>query len=90
MNILPRNVPAAETNSKKGSARATASRRIEVTVERETINMLVRGEFKENEKGASTGAAGPDSRRLKLPPPAAARDKRHIPGEPIKARQPGG
>jgi len=51
MNILPCSVPALETNSKEDSAKTPVNRRIEVTVERETINMLVRESSKKTRKG---------------------------------------
>jgi hypothetical protein len=74
-NILRRGVPATIANSKKGSAEAIVNRRIEVTVERETVTMLVRGQPKENQDGPASGKDRPESDRLELPPPAPANEE---------------
>jgi hypothetical protein len=73
MNILRRRVPAAETAGKNGPAEATVNQRIEVTVERETVTMLVRGQPNDDQKPASD-KAGLESQHLGLPPPAEARE----------------
>jgi hypothetical protein len=44
MNILRRWARATKETAQEGAAKATVSRRIEVTVERETVTMLVRGQ----------------------------------------------
>ena len=49
MNILRRNVPAEKSDAKVGGAEGTVHRRIEVTVERETVSVLVRTKL--NAKG---------------------------------------
>jgi len=69
MNILRRGVPAGEEAAKKSAAEATVSRRIEVTVERETVTMLVRSLPKGGRDERASGSSGPESERRKLPPP---------------------
>jgi hypothetical protein len=44
MNILRCGVQAAKAASQKNAAQATVNQRIEVTVERETVTVLVRGQ----------------------------------------------
>ena len=56
MNILRRGVPEAEA-----VAEATVSRRIEITVERETVTVLVRGQPKEGTEEPIMGDSGPES-----------------------------
>lgn len=71
MNILRRGVPEAEA-----AAEATVSRRIEVTVERETVTVLVRGQPKEGTKEGIEepvmGDSSPESEFPQMPsfPPA--------------------
>jgi hypothetical protein len=48
------------------------SRRVEVTVERETVTMLVRGQPKEGTEEPVIGDSGPESGRLEQQPPASA------------------
>jgi len=47
MNILRRGVPPSKETGKKGAAQGSVNRRIEVTVERETVTMLVRGQLEQ-------------------------------------------
>jgi hypothetical protein len=47
MNILRRGVPASKEAGKEGASQGSVNRRIEVTVERETVTMLVRGQFEQ-------------------------------------------
>jgi hypothetical protein len=75
MNILRRGVLAAKAACKKRVAGVPVNRRIEVTVERETVTVLVRGHPKDNEEGLVSGQVGPESELLKLPPSALANDE---------------
>ena len=75
MSILRRGVPAAKAASVKSVAEAPLSRRVEVTVERETVTVLVRGQPKDNEEGPASGNDGPESKLLELPPPAPASEE---------------
>jgi hypothetical protein len=83
-NILRRGVPALEAGNvleagnKKDAAEAGVSRRIEVTVERETVTMLVRaqpgGTRSMNQENAAEAAGEnktPASEPAKLPLPQA-------------------
>jgi hypothetical protein len=73
MNILRRRIPAAEAAGKNGPAEPTVNRRIMVTVERETVTVLVRGQPNDDQKPASDkGELEPQ--HLGLPPPAPARE----------------
>ena len=47
MNILRRGVPASKETGKEGASQSSVNRRIEVTVERETVTMLVRGQLEQ-------------------------------------------
>ena len=47
MNILRRGVPASKETGMEGAAQGSVNRRIEVTVERETVTMLVRGQLEQ-------------------------------------------
>lgn len=67
MNILRRDIPSAEA-----AAKATVSRRIEVTVERETVIMLVRGQPAMSEQEAASITAEDQAGRLQLPSPIPA------------------
>jgi hypothetical protein len=49
MNILRRWARATKEAAGEGAAKATVSRRIEITVERETVTMLVRSEPVKNQ-----------------------------------------
>jgi hypothetical protein len=50
MNVLRRDLPVAVVAREKSAAEATVTRRIEVTVERETVTVLVRGQPKAGKK----------------------------------------
>ncbi len=54
MDILRRRVPAQEENIKEKTGEGKAVRRVEITVERETITMLVRRPATENQNRPST------------------------------------
>jgi hypothetical protein len=56
MNILRHGVPAA-----KDDAKAPVSRRVEITVERETVTMLVRGQPKEGKEEPAIEDSGSES-----------------------------
>ncbi|MGO9776824.1 MAG: hypothetical protein ACLQGT_12690 [Terracidiphilus sp.] len=48
MNILRRGIPPSKETGKEGASQGSVKRRrIEVTVERETVTMLVRGQLEE-------------------------------------------
>jgi hypothetical protein len=72
MNILRRGIPALEAAGRKVAAEATLNRRIEVTVERETVTLLVRGLPKDGRDERASGGSGPESESQELPPPAPA------------------
>ena len=72
MNILRRRVPAAEAAGKNGPAEPTVNRRIMVTVERETVTLLVRGQPAKSEQEAASKTAEDQAGRLQLPSPAPA------------------
>ena len=71
MNILRRGVQAVKAAGKKNAAQATVSQRIEISVERETVTVLVRGQPQGNVEGPASGKDEPESRRPELPPPAS-------------------
>ena len=58
MNILRRGVPPSKETGKKGAAQGSVNRRIEVTVERETVTMLVRGQLELKPNGYVKTAPG--------------------------------
>lgn len=74
MNILRRGVPAAKAANRKNIATTSVSRRIEVTVERETVTMLVRGQPQDSNHTIA-GNDKPKSEFLELPPSAPASEK---------------
>ncbi len=48
MNILRRGVPRSKETGKEGASQGSMNRRrIEITVERETVTMLVRGQLEQ-------------------------------------------
>ena len=47
MNILRQGVLASKETGKEGASQGSVNRRIEVTVERETVTMLVRGQLEQ-------------------------------------------
>jgi len=74
MNILRRGAPKAEAKSKEPAAEQAKSRRVMVTIERETVTVLVRGQTHpaagiNPESGEALDAenAGTEARPLKLP-----------------------
>lgn len=69
MNILRRRVPAAEAADKNGPAEVAVNQRIEVTIERETVTVLVRGQPKDNDRKPASDKAGLESQHLGLPRP---------------------
>jgi hypothetical protein len=75
MNILRRGVPAAKEATKKSAADATVGRRIEVTVERETVTMLVRNLSKAGSEERASGNSRPESEPRLLLSPAPALSK---------------
>ena len=72
MNILRRGGPATEANSKKSIAEPAMSRRVKVTVERETVTVLVRGQPAKSEQEAASKTAEDQAGRLQLPSLAPA------------------
>ena len=74
MNILRRRVPAAEAADKNGPAEVAVNQRIEVTVERETVTVLVRGQPKEDDQKPASDKGELEPQHLGLPPPAPARE----------------
>jgi hypothetical protein len=81
MNILRRVLPETKAESRESASEPTERRRIEVTVERETVTVLVRGQPGRATAEAQTIAAEPacegepESRPPELPPPAPAREE---------------
>jgi hypothetical protein len=67
MNILRRGVLVEETTKDEKSGEEITHGRIEVTVEREWVSMLVRGQPKGGAKEPVTGDCGPESGPPKLP-----------------------
>jgi hypothetical protein len=72
MNILRRGVPAEETTKDEKSGEEIAHGRIEVTVEREWVSMLVRGQPKEGAKQPANADCWPEPEPPKLPVPSSA------------------
>ena len=70
MNILRRGAPAEEAKSKEPCAEPAMSRRVKVTVERETVTVLRRGRPEENETKPAGEIVAPEAGRLELSPPA--------------------
>jgi hypothetical protein len=68
MNILRRGVPASKETGKEGASQSSVNRRIEVTVERETITMLVRAHPVKNPDAPAQLTAGPELHLPELPP----------------------
>ena len=83
MNILRRVVPAEKTRTDEKSGEEITHGRIEVTVEREWVSMLVRGQPKEGAKEPANADCWPEPGPPKLPAPSstaqdpAAQDKDH-------------
>jgi hypothetical protein len=74
MDILRRGVPAAEGNTKEISPDRTVHQRVEVTVEREVVSILVRGQPKDGAQQPAGGGAEPEAAPPKLPAPLPATD----------------
>jgi hypothetical protein len=72
MNILRRGVSVKETRNDEKSGEEITHGRIEVTVEREWVSMLVRGQPKEGAKESASGDSGTESGPPKLPAPSHA------------------
>ena len=70
MNILRRRVRAMKEAAKEGTAEATVSRRIEITVERETVTVLVRGQPAMSKQEAESKTAEDQAGQLQVPLPA--------------------
>jgi hypothetical protein len=70
MNILRRRVPAVEADANEMNAEGTVRQRIEVTVEREVVSVLVRGGRKgSSAKNPGGNAGGSELGPAELPPP---------------------
>jgi hypothetical protein len=69
MNILRRGIPAAEANSQEPLAEPVMSRRVKVTVERETVTVLVRGQPGQSVAESQAAAVEPVSAELQEPRP---------------------
>jgi hypothetical protein len=72
MNILRRGVPVEVTTKDEKNGEEITQGRIEVTVEREWVSMLVRGQPKEGAKQPASGDSGPESGPPELPAPSSA------------------
>jgi hypothetical protein len=72
MNILRRGATAAEASSKESFPEPAKNQRIEITVERETVTMLVRGQTVENQQAPALESVAPEPERLELSPSAGA------------------
>ena len=68
--ILSRRAPPTEVNGKETAANPTVRRRVEVTVERETVSMLVRGRPPEGADRTAWEETWPEVPAKKLLPPA--------------------
>jgi hypothetical protein len=72
MNILRRGIQDVKAASKKYAAGASKSQRIEVTVERETVTMLVRGQTVENQQAPALESVASEPECRELPPSSEA------------------
>ena len=82
MNILRRNAPETKTKSKEPAAEPAKSRCVKVTVERETVTVLVRGQAEPVQTIEGEPAGGrdePESRQPKLLPPASENNEKDCP-----------
>jgi len=68
MNILRRSLQPTEVDGRESRTARTRSRRIQVTVERETVTMLVRGQPVEADEPPALQRTGMESKLPKLPP----------------------
>jgi hypothetical protein len=73
MKLVPRSVAATEVSGQEEeiAAKKVVHRRIEVTVERETVSVLMRGRSADCADGTSWREPGAETPEAKLPPPAA-------------------
>jgi len=67
MEIISRIVPPTEVRGKEAGPKTMVHRRVEVTVERETVSMWVRGPLPEGTEGAAWREVGPDEAAKELP-----------------------
>ena len=77
MNILRRGVSVEETTKDEKNGEEIAQGRIEVTVEREWVSMLVRHQPKEGAKEPAGGDNGPESGPPELPAPSLTAQDKH-------------
>ena len=70
MNILRRGIPVEKPTKDEKSAQEVSHQRIEVTLEREWVSMLVRGQPKEGAKQPSSADNEPESGPPELPAPS--------------------
>ncbi len=77
--IVRRDLPEAEAVGENSLAETTVNRRIMVTVERETVTVLVRGQPQEDAQKSASEKAGLEAQYLGLPPPAPALEGRDRP-----------
>jgi hypothetical protein len=85
MNILRRVLPETKAESQEIATEPTVHRRVKVTVERETVTVLVRGQPGQAAAEPQTIAVEPacaeepESRPPELPPPAREDNKKDCP-----------
>ena len=72
MNILRRGVQVEKPTKDEKTAQDISHQRIEVTLEREWVSMLVRGQPKEGAKEPASADSGPESGPPELPAPSLA------------------
>jgi len=82
MNILRRGATEAEANSKESFPEPAKSQRIEITVERETVTMLVRGQTVENQQEPALESVAPEPECMELPSSSGT-----VPLSPATVRQ---
>jgi hypothetical protein len=68
VNILSRIVPATGANARELEAKPTVHRRVEVTVERESLSVLVPGQPAACTTGTASGKSQTEAPRLELLP----------------------
>jgi len=66
IKTLARIIPAGGARANSFCARTISHRRVEVTVERETVSMLVPGRPADGAHGMAGGKSAPETPRLKL------------------------
>ena len=72
MTILRRKAPAAKVDARENEAEPIVHQRIEITVEREWISMLVRKQAGATRQEPAREQPGAEEPLLELPPPAPA------------------